>query len=244
MNFHKYYSSSRGNLYAVEAASGERLLIDPGVTWRKLQKALDFDLGNIAGCLVSHEHKDHSKAVHDVLNAGIDVFATEGTLKGIDEFLLSHRRIHIIRDKERFGVGETFEVFPFGVHHDAAEPLGFVITENSSNGDGKEENLLFVADTSHVTQRFGTAFDIVAICCSYDKAALKARVDNGDVNETFAKRLLTSHMERAVTLRYVTEFCVMDKCREIYLLHASRDNIHIRGVRKELEEGTFIKTYY
>jgi phosphoribosyl 1,2-cyclic phosphodiesterase len=243
MKFHKYYSSSRGNLYVVEAANGRRLLVDPGVTWSRLQKALDFDLSNIAGCLVTHEHKDHSKAIRDVLSSGIDVYASEGTVKGIDEFLCSHRRIHLLCDRERFAIDETFEGFPFSVHHDAAEPLGFIIREKSGNGDGRDEHLLFITDTSHVTQRFGVAFDIIAICCSYDKAALKARVDSGDINETFAKRLLTSHMERAVTVRYVRDFCVLDKCREIHLLHASRDNVHINGVRKELEAKTFITTY-
>ena len=241
MKFEKYYSSSHGNLYAVEAANGKRLLIDPGVTWAKLQKALDYDLTNIDGCLLTHEHNDHSKAVKDVLNAGIDVYGSEGTFRAINEDLPLHRRVYIIRHKERFSIGETFDMFPFAVHHDAAEPLGFVVHEIQSNGEG--ESLLFVTDTSHVTQRFGAAFDIIAICCSYDKDLLKARVDAGDANETFAKRLLKSHMERDVTVRYIREFCRLDNCREIYLLHASKDNLHIKEVVKELEGSVFIKTY-
>lgn len=242
MRFQKYYSSSHGNLYAVAAANGKRLLIDPGVTWPRLQKALSYELANIIGCLVSHEHKDHSKAVERVIYAGIDVYASEGTLKAVEPSLHLHRRAHVIRDREQFKAGEIFEIFPFAVHHDAVEPLGFIVHERCIGTNGGE-NLLFVTDTSHITQRFGTAFNIIAICCGYDKEVLKARVDSGDINEIFAKRLLTSHMERSVTLRYITEFCCLDKCREIHLLHASRDNIPIKTVRKELEDTTFITTY-
>ena len=243
MIFHRYYSSSRGNLYAAEAANGQCLLIECGVTWGKLQKALDYDLDRIVGCILTHEHKDHSKAVKDVLNAGIDVYASEGTLEAIDPMLTKHRRAYIIRSRERFAIGRTFEVFPFAVNHDAAEPLGFIVREKmGNNGDG--EHLLFVTDTNNITQHFGLSFDIIAICCGYDKDVLKAKVESGDINETFAKRLLTSHMEKSVTLRYIREFCKLDKCREIHLLHASRNNLHIREVVKELEGSVFIAVYH
>ena len=56
LKFLQHYSSSRGNLYEVMANSGERLLIDPGVTWNKLQKSLGYDFKDIKGCLLSHEH--------------------------------------------------------------------------------------------------------------------------------------------------------------------------------------------
>ena len=83
MKFQSYYSSSMGNLYEVVAANGQRLLIECGCTWKKLQKALSYDLTNIAGCLLTHEHKDHSKAVEDVMENAIDVWASEGTFEAI-----------------------------------------------------------------------------------------------------------------------------------------------------------------
>lgn len=49
-------SSSKGNLYEVTANNGERLLIDPGLQWKQIQKALDYDLSNIVGACITHEH--------------------------------------------------------------------------------------------------------------------------------------------------------------------------------------------
>lgn len=56
MNFIQHSSGSKGNFYEVIANNGSRLIIDPGITWIKLQKALKYNLKSISGCLISHEH--------------------------------------------------------------------------------------------------------------------------------------------------------------------------------------------
>ena len=235
MRFKAHYSSSTGNLYEVIAANNKRLLIDPGVTWKKLQKALSYDLSNIVGCLVTHEHKDHSKAVEDVLTAQIDVYSSFGTFV---ELFVEHRNAHVIRGKQPFTIADTFDVFPFDVFHDAVEPLGFVIKDRVSN-----EYMLFVTDTSVIKQRFGIAFSIIAICCSYDGAVLREREASGDCNRDLAKRLLTSHMERRVTEAYIKECCCLDKCTEIHLLHMSGNNIDKEKTRAEFEKEFMTTTY-
>lgn len=48
-------SSSRGNSYVLKSNTGS-LLIDCGVPFKQIQKAVDFNMSNIQGCLVTHEH--------------------------------------------------------------------------------------------------------------------------------------------------------------------------------------------
>jgi phosphoribosyl 1,2-cyclic phosphodiesterase len=236
MKFDQLYSGSKGNLYVVSAGNGKRLIIDPGVTWKKLQKALNYDLTGIVGCLLTHEHKDHSKAVKDILQAGIYVFASQGTLDAIDLKLANHRRAKVIRDKSvvRIGLNADFKFRAFSVSHDATEPLGFVIKAD-------DEYLLFATDTSHIRQQFMTLFNIIAIECSYDKAILNKRVESGDINEEVAKRLLTSHTEKQEAMRYIRKFCDISKCREIHLLHCSRDNLNIEQTKTEFANKFFIE---
>ena len=71
---------------------------------------------------------------------------------------------------------------------------------------------------------------------------MQDRVDRQDINETLAKRLLLSHMEKENTKRYLREFCDLSCCRQIHLLHCSRDNIDAEAVRKEFEDEFFIET--
>lgn len=235
MKFKVYYSSSKGNLYEVVANDGQRLLLECGVRFRTLQKALDHDLTGIVGCLITHEHKDHSKAASEVRQAGIDLYASAGTLGRIG-FDLSERRVYAVSHKTLIRTMEPFEVFCFNVNHDAAEPMGYVIREKATN-----EFMLFVTDTSHIEQRFTYPFSIIAIECSYDYQILSTQRELGDIHEALAIRLLTSHMEKDTTLRYLKRFCDLSKCTEIHLLHMSGDRIDKKKTRKEFEEQLFIK---
>ena len=233
MKFKAYYSSSMGNLYCVTAANGRRLLVECGVTWAKLQKALNHKLGNITGCLLSHSHADHSKSVEDVMTAGIDVYSSLPTFEALG--VAENRKANIVGDKDRFAIGDTFEVFSFVLHHDVPI-LGFIV-----HADG--EDLLFITDTMMVKQRFGLAFSIVVICCSYDVAVLREREATGDIDPSLAKRLLLSHMEQETTKLYLRESCCMDKCTEIFLLHMSKSNIDQERTRAEFEKLFFCKTF-
>lgn len=235
MKFESYFSSSKANLYCVTAANGKRLLIECGCTWKKLEKALDYKLENVVGCLLTHEHADHSKAVENVLENSIDIYSSAGTFKALG---VEHRRAIAIEELKGICIADTFYVFPFDVIHDAARPYGFVVQEQEAL-----ESLLFVADTSHIIQRFALEFNIIAICCNYDGEVLKQREASGDIDTEFAKRLLTSHMEKKVTLRYLKEFCNLSKCREIHLLHTSMNNIEVENVRKEFQDELSVNVY-
>jgi len=241
MTFVQHYSGSGGNLYEVTANSGKRLLIECGVTWSKLQKALNYNVNGIVGCLVTHEHQDHSKAIKEIMRAGIDVYASKGTA---DALSITGRKVNVVSDKTLIRL-KDFDVLCFGINHDAAEPLGFVIRADN-------EFLFFATDTSHIKQRFKYPFTLIAIECGYDRDVLEHRLYTDEdqlkeegltkVNETLAKRLLTSHMEKQEAMRYLQQFVDLSKCREIHLLHMSGDNIDKAQAKKEFEERFFIET--
>jgi len=233
MKLTQHYSSSRSNLYTVTADSGRRLLIECGVQWPKLQKALNYDLSGIEGCLLSHDHKDHSKAVVDVMRAGIDVYGSEETFFACG--VIDNRRANAVIPKLLYEVGNgDFRFTAYASKHDAAGPLIYVV-----QCDG--ESLLFATDTSHIKQRFNYPFSIIAIECSYNINILQERVDAKTINETVAKRLLNSHMEKKTTMKYLSEFCDLSKCRQIHLLHLSGDNLDKKAAKKEFEKKFFVE---
>ncbi len=244
MQFKQYYSGSSGNLYTVTANNGKRLLIECGVTFNKILKALEYDLKGIEACFVTHGHKDHCKAIRDVLIAGIDVYSSESTFT--PNQTKYERRTHIIKPKDLIRL-DTFEVLTFKTHHDCEGSLGFIVRADN-------EFLLFATDTSHISQRVKYKFAIIAIECSYDKEILEDRLYSSEedlkargltkINESLAKRLLTSHMEKQNCINYLANFCDLSKCRQIHLLHMSSDNVDKEQTRKEIEERFFIKTIY
>jgi len=48
-------SSSHGNCYILSTPTGS-LILDVGLPWRKIQKGLDYELREVVGALISHEH--------------------------------------------------------------------------------------------------------------------------------------------------------------------------------------------
>ena len=236
MIFRQHFSGSSENLYEVIADNGKRLLIDPGCTWKKLQKALNYDLSNIVGALCGHSHADHSKAVKNVLKAVINVYSAPETLEVLGVY--EDRNSRSVSENEWYKI-DCFDVLPFRVRHDAVNPYGFII----KCGD---ESMLFATDTACLLQTFKTQFNIVAIEASYNREYLQKRIDYGTIDKSVAQRLLLSHMEEKETMRVLNGknrdgeyFLDLSKCSVIHLLHMSADNLNKERIKKEFEGKLF-----
>lgn len=249
MKFIQHYSSSRSNLYEVVGGgnSPRRLLLECGIRWAKIQQAINFKLNGIDGCLLTHEHKDHSKAAQDVMTAGINVFSSFKTFEALN--LRGQRRAISVQEYQTFRAGEAFAAVPFFIRHDGADPYGYLIHEV-----GTEEYLFFAPDSGFIEQDFKVLhkeeeevrriqFTIIAIECSYDKAILQKRVKEKTINYALAKRLLNSHAEKETTMAYLKNYCDLTRCREIHLLHTSADNLNKRATVKEFQKKLFIDIF-
>lgn len=212
-------------------AGSDRLLLDCGARWRDIQTALGFDTRNVAGCLVSHEHGDHTRAIPDAVRAGIDCFMSMGTAAKMRE--QSHR-IRLVAADTVFAVG-NFTVYPFETEHDAAEPLGFLVTYRPTR-----EVLLYATDTFYLKSAFkGVHYFLVE--CNYSRDIAVERFESGDLHRAVYDRLMSSHM----SLEHLKEFlaaCDLTDTRRILLIHLSSGNADERRMVREIENLTGITT--
>lgn len=154
MKFEQLYSSDYGHLYVVTSRRGKRLLIECGVAWEELVKAIGNRKADIEGCLLTHEHEASSRAVKDVMAAGIDVYASGGTFYALG---VKDKRAVVVEKGDLIRLMESFEVLAFEGCHDCAEPLGFVVRCDN-------EFLLFDAgDTGRISRPFKVPFAILAL---------------------------------------------------------------------------------
>lgn len=247
MKFESFYSSSKSNFYVVTATNGKKLLIECGCSWKQLIKAIKYEKGlkNVVGCLLSHEHNDHSNCIEKVMQNGIDVYSGYGTFDSLGIDSVDEHRAKVVYDCDRFKIGDTFEVFSFELWADKEKTayahdvpiFGYIIFDMP-----QDECMLFVTDASVIVPNFGEAFSIISICCNYDGEILHALEEAGKINTELAKRLLTSHMEKQVAMDYIDKYCNIKKCTEIHLLHMSPSNIKAERVRKEFEAEFMVKT--
>lgn len=66
-------SSSSGNCYILESDT-EALIIEAGLPFMEVKKALNFNVRKIVGVVVSHSHGDHAKYISEYERAGIRTF--------------------------------------------------------------------------------------------------------------------------------------------------------------------------
>ncbi len=209
MRFETLASSSAGNAYIVSDRD-TRILLECGISHKKLQKLSGFCLSEFQACLVSHEHKDHAKSVEELIRRGMEVYMSPGTAEA-----LAVEAVQMVEDREQFNIG-SFDIVPFATFHDAAEPLGFLI---KSRVDG--DVLAFATDTVNLRYRF-PGLNILAIEANYDKAILE-RCER--MPEKVRHRITNSHMEIDTLCDYLRGLD-LSQCRQIHLLHLSDATSH------------------
>lgn len=209
MTFTPLASSSHGNAYIVDDGH-TRLLLECGLSFRRLQQLAGFRVSHLDAVLVSHEHKDHSRCAAELIRAGLPVYMSEGTSDALelDDAV-------VIADREQFSVG-TMEVVPFRTFHDAAEPLGFLI-RSAADGDV----LAMATDTVSLAYRF-PGVSILALEANYDSAIL-SRCER--IPDKVRRRIVNSHMEIDTLCNYLRTLD-LSNCREIWLLHLSDATSH------------------
>lgn len=218
-------TGSRGNCYHVTDGSTP-ILLECGIRFKDIQKRLNFKTSNLAGVLVTHEHKDHCAGLQDVLRAGINTYMSPGTAEAIG---IKHHRIKTVQAKKQFTLG-TWTILPFDVQHDVSEPFGFLLA--NKQGD----KLLFATDTYYIRYRFPGLTHIM-IECNYSLKILNENIESGRVPHVMKKRLLRSHF----SLENVKEFLKandLSKVQEIWLLHLSDNNSDEEMFKREIQELT------
>jgi phosphoribosyl 1,2-cyclic phosphodiesterase len=226
MRFISLGSSSKGNSYILNTDTDETLIIEAGIKYKTILKNLNFKLGDVKGALITHEHKDHCRYVGDLIENGIDVYASQGTF---DALAIDSHRAKPIQKLNQYVIG-GFTVLPFDVQHDVSEPLGFLIHHNSFG------RLVFATDTFYVKYKFqGVRYYVVE--CNYSIKILNENIRSGVVDEIMKKRLLTSHFSLEHLIGFFKE-TDLSKTERIYLCHLSNSNSNAKEFKDAIQQVT------
>lgn len=216
-------SSSKGNCYLLEAA-GEILVLEAGVRLSDVKIALDFDLSRIVGCLVTHEHGDHSRALTDFLKLGKYVMALP------DVFLAagvgSHHYRKDIRPGGKYKIGRFF-IYVLQVQHDV--PCVAFLIRHPECG-----SVLFATDTAFFDYHI-TGLNHIFIECNYADSLLEDNIEKGFLPASMRNRLHGSHMELETTKRVLLA-TDLSKVTTICLIHLSGNNADPQRFEQEIEK--------
>lgn len=216
-------SDSNGNCYVLQTDK-EALIIEAGVRFSEVKKALKWQLSKVVGAVITHEHNDHAKYVRDFVSNGITVLALPSVFKakGIDS--LSFRKE--IEPMHGYIVG-GFKVFAMPVCHDVP-CVGFII-EHEDMG-----RMLFVTDTMMLEYRV-PGLNHILLEANYAEDILDAKIEAGSVPLSMKPRLIHSHMEIETT-KGILRANDLSGVNEIILIHLSNGNSDERRFVREVQE--------
>ncbi|AMQ06770.1 MBL fold metallo-hydrolase [Sporosarcina psychrophila] len=219
-----FASGSSGNMYTI--FDGEtKIMIEAGISIKRIKQALDFKVSSLAGVLLSHSHGDHSMSIEDVAKMGVDCYMSDSTATEVG---IEHNRVKTIENKKQFRIG-TFTILPFDVQHDV-KTFGFLI--QSDAGD----KLLFATDTYYIKYKFQGLTHLM-VECNYSQKILNENVDSGRIHEFLRKRVVKSHFSLENMLVFL-KANDLSKVQEIHLLHLSDTNSDEAVFKKAVQEQT------
>lgn len=224
-------SSSSGNCYVYQNDT-EALIVEAGMKFSEVQKALNFNLRKVVGCIISHEHGDHSAYVADFLKARINTYASAGTIEEMKRRYSIERgaaMLHPLKAGRQTAIG-NFKILPFNVKHDCKEPYGFLISHPEMG------TTLFATDTYYLPYKF-KGLNNILIECNYSEEILLENVRQGKVNGLLMKRTLQSHMSYDTCLQAL-QANDLSQVNNIVLIHLSSANSDAKAFRNGIAEAT------
>ena len=225
MNIRPIASSSAGNAIVVDDGHS-RLLLDCGLSVGRLRRELGT-LTSVEAVLLTHEHADHSRALPHMLTAGVDVYASQGTLeaRGVEAHHRTFSMDPLFHGATNIG---TWDVDIFHTIHDAAEPTGYLAKSRMT-----KECFLYVVDTGYVPHNFAGVTHALIEANYCGRLALRA-LETGSLDVRQHSRLLNNHL----SIHQATDVLERLNERELveaWLLHLS--DRHSDAVRfKEMAE--------
>lgn len=222
MNLTVIGTGSKGNAYLLENGQ-EALLIECGVNIKAIKQALKFNLAKVVGCIVTHEHGDHAKSIKEVMAAGVNVWATKGTHDACGT--TKNHRARVFTDGV-YPLG-GFEVMPFDVKHDAADPCGFLIKHPDTG------TILFMTDTMYCPYTFKNLHNII-IEANYSHEQIRVKLSE---MEFLKNRVMQSHMSLDTCIDFLKKND-LSKVNNIVLIHLSDGNSDEKLFKSEVEAAT------
>lgn len=220
MRLHILGNNSAGNCYLIEENS-HYLMLDCGVSFNEVLKAVKFKVNDIVACCVSHFHADHCSSIADINKAFIPIYAGERS----DAYPFVRE---LPTDGDWANVGDGKFLRSFRLDHDESN-YGFVVT-----GFRKGQSLAYISDTGFIKAN-PKGLQILIVECNFIEALLKTN------EEDRYKRIYSSHMSLERLCKWLSKID-RSKLQKIILVHLSDTNSSERIMIETIKELTGIET--
>lgn len=223
MRFCPIASGSSGNSIYI-GSEKTHILIDCGLSGKRVAagvNALDIDMDDISGLLITHEHIDHIKGVGVLARRhGIPIYGTARTLEYIynsrEAGDIDRKLLHEVAPDHSFNIGDL-KINPMHVSHDAVDPVAYRI----SNGKKKCVVITDLGTYDEYTRKSLQGMDVVLIESNHDVNMLQV----GPYPYYLKQRILSDkgHLSNDACCSLLCDI-LHDDIKHIFLGHLSQEN--------------------
>lgn len=216
----KVFASGSGGNCMLISDRGTHLLIDAGISARRIMQSLrtaDLDIQDIGGVLITHEHSDHVSGLKTLLHSfDVPLYAPHTVAARLCGMMPeAEDSMRVIPTGENFRVG-FLSVRAFHTPHDTDESVGYRV-----EGRGV---FALATDMGHVTDEVLNGLmgaDAVLVESNHDLEMLY----NGPYPVCLKRRILSDHghLSNAECARLVSKLAESGT-ETVILGHLSRDN--------------------
>lgn len=221
-------SSSSGNSYALQAESGEILLLEAGIPLKEVKKAIGYQTSKVVGCVISHVHTDHCKYAKEYLKAGIDAHSNGDVAKkvlGVNQML----------ENVTYHFGD-FDVTPFEVQHDVTN-FGFLIHHPECG------SVFFATDCYNLKFALRGCKTYLAEC-NYSDELLDKAIREGKTPRKQGDRVMLSHMSLEHCISWLHNCEAEESARQIILIHGSSRHLDPMEAVTKVQQEFGVPSYY
>lgn len=228
-------SGSSGNCTYIGTKSGG-ILVDAGLSGKEIERRLGqigLSFGAVLAICVSHEHSDHTSSLGILQRKyGLPVYANAGTIEGLKQADREENlNWKVFTTGAGFNVGDLL-IEPFGVPHDAYEPVGFVVKKG-------EQKVAIVTDvgmpTTLLRERLKNCAAII-IESNHDVQLLQASTRPWRLKQRIHGR--QGHLSNDHASQVLAEVAG-PQLQQVFLAHISSDcnkpDLALRSARKSLD---------
>mgnify|MGYP001113866102 CR=1 FL=1 len=232
------YSGSSGNSFLIQS-NHTKLLIDAGVSCKKLETALnDLNISpdEIQAVLVTHEHVDHTKGL-PILSSkyNIPIYANEKTWNHINSDKISDDNKRFFSNNTKFDISDLV-ISPFSTPHDAADPCGFNIYNDS-------KKISIATDLGNINETIFNnlkSSSLIFLESNYDMNILKYSHYPYRLKQRIASSF--GHLENCTAGKTIAKLIDFG-LKEAFLIHLSKENnfpeLANKTVWEELQKCNF-----
>lgn len=222
--------STRGNCYALQTESGEMLLLDCGCNYKKILRGIDYQISNVSGVLLSHEHVDHTKAFKEIMDAGIQIYTNDETMEYLK--IITGELMKGVPERYPFRVG-SFIVTPFELPHTTYDKEAKILIACPNYGylvqHEEMGKLLYMTDFEYCIYSFRKMkIEHLVIECNY----CEELVDKAEAN--YSHRL-KGHCSLSTCKQFIKQNRT-ESLRTVTLVHLSGQASDARKIQKEIQE--------